>query len=124
MAGVLGRAFVQVMADLSKFTPGLREKIKGALDEQTKGMRFEELDKSAEKAGESAADHLAEGVDRKVDKNMERSGRRGGSSFGRGLSAAMSGIATAFLPTLITLGVEAAAALAPAALAIGGTLPA
>lgn len=124
MAGTLGRAYVQVLADLSKFTPGLRQKIKGALDEQTKGIRFDELDKSSERAGESAADHLAEGVDKKIDGNMERSGRRGGGSFGRGLTAAMGALTTAFLPTLIALGVEAAAALAPAALALGATLPA
>jgi hypothetical protein len=124
MAGVLGRAFVQVFADLSKFSPGLREKIKTALDEQTKGMKFEELDKASEKAGESAADEVARGVDRKIENNMEKEGKKGGSSFSRGLSAAMGGIAAAFMPALIAFGVEAAAALAPAAVALAATIPA
>lgn len=123
-AGVLGRAFVQVFADLSKFSPGLREKIKTALDEQTKGMKFEELDKSSERAGQHAADELARGVDRKIEPNMEKEGRKGGGSFGRGLSAVMSGLAAAVMPALIALGVEAAAALAPAALALAATIPA
>lgn len=124
MAGVLGRAFVQVFADLSTFTPGLREKIKKSLDEQTKGLKFDELDKSAEKAGESAADNLAKGVDNKIENDMEKEGKKGGSSFGKGLSGAMGGIASSFLPVLIALGVEAAAALAPAALALVATFPA
>jgi len=124
MAGVLGRALVQVFADLSKFTPGLRQEIKKALDEQTKGLKFDELDKSAEKAGESAADEVAKGVDSKIEKNMEKEGKKGGNSFGKGLSATIGGITAAFLPVLIGLGVEAAAALAPAAVALGATIPA
>jgi hypothetical protein len=74
---------VQVFADLSKFTPGLRQEIKKALDEQTKGLKFEELDKSASKAGESAADELAKGVDSKIENNMEKEGKKGGNSFGK-----------------------------------------
>src|SRR6476646_6973605 len=124
MAGVLGRAFVQVFADLSKFSPGLREKIKTALDEQTKGMKFDELDKSSVKAGEHAADELARGVDHKIENNMEKEGKKGGSSFGKGLSAVMGGIVAAFMPALIGLGVETAAALAPAAVALAATIPA
>jgi hypothetical protein len=124
MAGVLGRAFVQVFADLSKFSPGLKEKIKKSIDEQTKGMKFDELDKSSEKAGESAANELAKGVDSKIENNMNRSGKKGGSSFGKGLSSSLGAITAMFLPVLIALGVEAAAALAPAALALGATIPA
>ena len=44
MAGTVGRAFVEVFADLSKFSPGLRQKVKAALDEQTKGLQFDELE--------------------------------------------------------------------------------
>jgi phage-related protein len=124
MAGVLGRALVQVFADLSKFTPGLRQEIKKALDEQTKGLRFEELDKSAEKAGESAADELAKGVDSKIENNMEKEGKKGGNSFGKGLKAALGVAVGLFMPTLIALGVELVAALAPAALALSATIPA
>lgn len=124
MAGALGRAYVQVFADLSKFTPGLREKIKTALDEQTKGMPFDELDKSSRKAGEEAADELDKSFGPKVKNNMEKRGKEGGSSFGKGLSGVMGGVVAAFMPTLIALGVEAAAALAPAAVALGATIPA
>lgn len=124
MAGVLGRAFVQVFADLSKFSPGLKEKIKTSLDEQTRGIKFDELDKSAEKAGESAADELGKGVDKKIENNMDKEGKKGGASFSKGLSSTLGMAVAAFMPVLISLGVEAAAALAPAAIALAATIPA
>jgi hypothetical protein len=124
MAGVLGRAFVQVFADLSKFTPGLRQEIKKALDEQTKGLKLDELDKSMNKAGKQGADELAKGVDSKIDTNMEKSGRRGGRSLWKGLSAGLSVAAALFLPALIAVAVELVAALAPAVTALAATLPA
>jgi hypothetical protein len=124
MAGVLGRALVEVFADLSKFTPGLRQKIKSALDEQTKGMRLDELDKASEKAGESAAANIGKGVDSKIEKEMEKPGRKGGFSLGKALGTGFSFAAAAFLPTLIGLGVELVAALAPAAVALAATIPA
>jgi hypothetical protein len=124
MAGVLGRAFVQVFADLSKFTPGLKREIKKALDEQTKGLRLDELDKSMNAAGKHGADELAKGVDSKIDKNMEKSGRRGGVSLWKGLSAGLSVAAALFLPALIAVAVELVAALAPAVAALAATLPA
>jgi phage-related protein len=123
MAGVLGRALVQVFADLSKFTPGLRGQIKKALDEQTKGLKFDELDKSAEKAGESAADELGKGVDSKIKNNMDKEGKKGGASLWKGLSSGLSVAAALFLPSLIALAVELVAALAPAVTALAGTLP-
>lgn len=122
--GSLGRAFVQVYADLSKFTPGLKQKIKAALDEQTKGIRFDELDKASEKAGQSAADHLAKGVDSKIEKNMERSGKKGGTSLAKGMSSAVGAMSALLLPALITFGVSAAGALAPAIVALSATIPA
>lgn len=124
MAGVLGRALVQVMADLSKFTPGLRQEIKKALDEETKGLRLEELDKSAHEAGISASDELAKGMDEKLGPNMDREGRKGGFSLMKGLSKGFSVAASLFLPVLIALAVELVAALAPAVTALAGTLPA
>lgn len=123
MAGVLGRAFIQVFADLSKFSPNLRKEIKKALDEQTKGMEFSELDKAAERAGEKAADEVAKGVDKKIDKNLKKSGERGGLSLGKGLSTAFGVMTTAFLPTIIALGVEMVAALAPVVTMLAGTIP-
>src|ERR1041384_2006096 len=125
MTGVLGRAMVQIFADLSKFTPGLRQEIKKALDEQTKGLRFEELDKSAQKAGEEAADKLGEGVDRKIKNNMEKEGKKGGASLWKGVSAGFSFAAAAFMPTLIALRVELLAAPpAPPAVAPAPPTPA
>jgi hypothetical protein len=124
MAGSLGRAFVEVFADLSKFSPGLRKTIKVALDTQTKGIKFDEFDKSAEKAGESAADHLAKGVDSKIENNMFQSGRKGGSSLGKGMQSAVGALSGLLLPALIAFGVQAAGALVPAATALGATIPA
>ena len=124
MAGTVGRAFVEVFADLSKFSPGLRQKVKAALDEQTKGLKFEELDKASEKAGDSAAEHVGKGMDGKIDKVMDKEGKKGGNSFGGGFSKALGALAGLAMPALIAFGVQAVAALAPAALALGGTLPA
>src|ERR1700753_3762577 len=104
MAGVLGRAFVQVFAGLSKFSPGLREEIKKNLDEQTKGLKFEELDKSAEKAGESAAENVGKGLDSKIENETDKSGRKGGTSLMSGLSKGFSAASTAFMPVLIAFG--------------------
>ena len=115
---------MQVMADLSKFTPGLRQEIKKALDEQTKGLRFEELDKSAHEAGEHAAEELGKGVDTKIENEMDKEGKKGGRSLWKGLSAGLSVAAAMFLPTLIALAVELVAALAPAVTALAATLPA
>jgi len=124
MAGVLGRAFVQVFADLSKFTPGLREEIKKALDEQTKGLRFEELDKSAHEAGGHAADEVAKGMDDKLEPNLQREGRKGGNGLWKGLVAGFSVASAVFMPSLIALAVELVAALAPAVTALAATMPA
>lgn len=123
MTSPLGRAFVQVFADLSKFTPGLRKEIKSALDEQTKGLQFDELDKSARKAGESAADEVGKGVQSKIKNNMDKAGQQGGMSLGRGLARGFSIAASAALPALIAYAVQLVAALAPAAVALGATLP-
>jgi phage-related protein len=124
MAGVLGRAFVQVLADLSKFTPGLRQAIKKALDEQTKGLKLDELDKSMHKAGQEGADELAKGVDSKIENNMDKEGRKGGASLSKGLAKGISVATALLLPALIAVAVELVAALAPAAVALGATLPA
>jgi phage-related protein len=124
MAGSLGRAFVEVFADLDKFTPGLKQKIKAALDEQTKGIKFDELDKSAERAGRSAADQLAKGVDSKIENNMFASGRKGGSGLNRGMASAVGALSGLLLPILIAFGVQAAAALVPATTALAATIPA
>lgn len=124
MAGSLGRAFVEVFADLDKFTPGLKQKIKAALDAQTKGIKFDELDKAAEKAGESAADSLAKGVDNKIENNMSRSGKKGGISLGKGLASAVGALTSLLLPALLAFGVQAAGALVPATVALAATIPA
>lgn len=124
MAGSLGRAFVEVFADLSKFSPGLKQKIKAALDENTKNIQFDELDKSAERAGRSAADQLAKGVDSKIENNMFASGQKGGSSLGRGMQSAVGGLSGMLMPILLAFGAQAAAALVPATTALAGTLPA
>jgi len=124
MAGTLGKAMVQVVADLSKFTPGMKQKIKAALDGQTKNLTLTELDKSMEKAGESAADKLAEGVDRKNETNMKKSGKKGGDAFAKGMAAVVGGLSAMLMPALITFGISAAGALAPAILALSATIPA
>jgi len=124
MAGVLGRASVQVFADLSKFTPGLREKVKAAIDEQTKNLDFNELDKASEKAGESAAENVGKGMDSKIENEMDKEGKKGGSSFGKGFSSVLGAVTASLMPAAIGLGVELVAALAPAAVALSATIPA
>lgn len=124
MAGVLGRAFVQVFADLSKFTPDLKRNLQSALDESGKSASFKELTSTAEKAGEEASDELSKGLDRKNRNNLRQAGQRAGDYFKRGFTMALSGVAAAAFPALIAVAVEAAAYLAPLAVALGATLPA
>lgn len=124
MAGTLGKAMVQVVADLSKFTPGLKQKIKAALDENTKGLQLTELDKSMEHAGESAADHVAQGMDKKIEKNMDKEGRKGGNAFSKGMRSIVGAMGALLLPALITFGISAVGALTPALVALSATIPA
>lgn len=124
MTGVLGRAFIQVFADLSKFTPDLREKIKTALDEHTKDLPMEELDKSAVKAGEKAADDLADSTKKRLDTRMKEVGDRFEAGFVKAVKGAGTAIVAAFIPTLIALAVEGVAALAPLVTALAGVIPA
>jgi len=123
-AGSLGKAFVQVYADTSRFSPGLKQKIKAALDENTKNIDMPELDKSMERAGESAGEHVAQGVGKTAPPAMEKEGRKSGNAFSKGLSTMVGALGSLLMPALIAFGVQAAAALVPAAIALGGTLPA
>lgn len=124
MAATLGRAFVQVIADLSKFSPGLKQKIKAALNEQTRGIDIPELDRSAERAGESAAEAAGRGVGNRIGPEMEKSGKKGGDGLKKGLTSVLSGLSSLLLPALIAFGVSAAGALGPAIVALGATMPA
>lgn len=123
MAGTLGRAFIQVFADLSKFTPGLRKEVQKALDEEMKGVQFNSLDEAAEKAGEEASTEIAKGVDKDISNKAKKPGEKGGFSLGKAFTTAWSSVMAAWLPTLIGLGIEIVSYLAPALAALGGAIP-
>lgn len=123
-AAPLGKAFITVQADVDEFPADLREKLKLALKEATEGVEFTEFNENIEKAGDEAAQRLGDEVEKEAEPRMKKAGEKAGKGFWSGLSGVWGGLAGAFLPTLIALGVEAGAALAPAVAGLAGAIPA
>lgn len=124
MAGVIGRAFVQVYADLSKFGPDAKQKLQRSLDDTYKGVNFNELNHKAEEAGKEAAEEIGRGLDRESPNRLKQSGEKAATSFKSAFVRVLGGLTAAAFPALIALAVEAAAYIAPLAVALGATIPA
>jgi hypothetical protein len=122
-ASPLGRAFIEVLADLAKFPTDLRAKLMAALKEGTAGIDFKDFEDKAAEAGDVAGDRLADELEKKTESRMKGSGEKSGRSFLSGLGGVFSAIGPMLLPLLIAFGVEAAAALLPAVYALGAALP-
>lgn len=82
----LGKAYIEVRADLSQFPDELRVKLKAALDKAVAGLDFDKFEQKAKVAGEKAGDAAGEGFNRRVKKKTEESGKSGGLAFLSGLS--------------------------------------
>lgn len=121
---VLGRAFIEVKADLSGFPTDVRTKLKAALEEGTAGIEFKEIGEAAEKAGEEAGTQLEKGLKKNTDTTGERVGRDIGRKMMTGMSSVFGGIGMTIIPVLIALAVEAVAALGPALAALSFAIPA
>lgn len=124
MAGAaLGKAYIEVRADLDAFPAELREKLKLALAEATQGVKFDEAEVNMKKAGEGLADDFADSVDKEVEPRSKKSGEKAGKSFFSGLKGIFPVLRAAFLPTLIAFAVELGAYLAPAVGALAAAIP-
>lgn len=81
----LGKAYIEVTADLKKFPAELRAKLKAAMKEALAGVEFTELDSKAERAGETAAQHVRRGFSRSAKSELLRAGEEGGTHLLGGL---------------------------------------
>jgi phage-related protein len=82
----LGKAYIEVTADLKKFPAELRTKLKAAMKEALTGVEFTELETKAKAAGERAGNAAGDGFKRNIRKKTEESGRVGGEGFLSGLT--------------------------------------
>lgn len=77
----LGKAYIEVRADLAKFPAELRTKLMGALKTAVKDVSFTELENKAEKAGEAAAEKAGKGFAKKGEQAL----KKGAEKAGKGL---------------------------------------
>ena len=89
VAQQLGKAFIEVRADLSKFPAELRAQLQKAFREGVAGVEFTGLNEKAEKAGEEAATHAGSGFKRKARVELKKAGEEAGKVAGEGLFAAI-----------------------------------
>lgn len=80
----LGKAYIEVRADLSKFPAELRAQLEKALKEGTAGVSFSELDKKAGEAGKKAADTIGNELEKKSKSRLKKSGEKAGEDVGLG----------------------------------------
>jgi len=80
----LGKAYIEVRADLSKFPAELRAELTKALKEGTAGVTFEELDKKAGEAGKKAANTIGNEMEKTSKIRLKKSGEKAGEDVGLG----------------------------------------
>lgn len=123
----LGKAFVEVKADLDGFPADLRRKLAAALKEGVAGVDFDGLDKKAEAAGSKAADSAGRGFSRQSKTVFRKAGDDGGNSLAEGI---LSSVAKTLSTRAVLLGgiiqgvIGAAVALAVPAAGLLASLPA
>ena len=88
MAGEIGKATIEIVADLDKFPADLRRKLKAAFAEGVKGVDMHGLSDEATKEGERAASAAGHSFERKAKTEFDRAGR----TAGRGLLSAIGDI--------------------------------
>jgi len=116
----LGKAYIEVRADLAKFPQELRTKLIAALKEALNGVEFTELSSKAERAGEDAADKVSKGFDSQADKKIKKSGEKAGRSFLAGLKSVFTGGESAGLLSSLGNALSSAAGAAASAARAGG----
>lgn len=83
----LGKAYIEVRADLSKFPAQLRADLEKALREGIAGVSFEDFGKKAAKAGEDGAEELGKGFSRRSKSRSRKAGEDAGRDVGLGFFA-------------------------------------
>lgn len=81
----IGKAYIEIIADLKKFPADLRTKLKAALKEGMTGVEFTGLEDKAKVAGEHAAEDLGKGFEKKASARLKQAGESGGRSLLGGL---------------------------------------
>lgn len=128
MAGTpLGRAFIEVRADLSAFPAELRAKLKAALEEGVEGVDFGEFEKAGEEAGTVAGKAVSRKMKEETDKGGRDSGRNAAQRFSDsflGFLGRMSFNRITLFGGLIAAAATAIAEVAPALYGLAGAAPA
>jgi hypothetical protein len=81
----IGKAYIEIIADLKKFPADLRAKLKAALKEGLTGVEFTGLEDKAKVAGEHAAENLGRSFERKAKARLAKAGEEGGRGILSGL---------------------------------------
>lgn len=128
MAGTpLGRAFIEVRADLSAFPAELRAKLKAALEEGVEGVDFGEFEKAGEEAGDVAGKAVSRKLKEETDKGSRDSGRNAAQRFSDsflGFLGRVSFNRITLFGGLIAAAATAIAELGPAVYGLAGAAPA
>lgn len=77
----LGKAYIEVRADLAKFPAELRAKLKTALAEATAGVDFKEFESKAEDAGGRAGSATGKKFGKKLEEETKKSAEKAGKGL-------------------------------------------
>jgi phage-related protein len=88
MAGEIGKATIEIVADLKRFPADLRAKLKAAFAEGVKGVDMHGLEDEAAKEGDRAATAAGKSFEKKAKSEFDRAGK----TAGRGLLRAIGDI--------------------------------
>jgi hypothetical protein len=80
----LGKAFIEVRADLSKFPAELRAELEKALKEGTAGITFKEFEDKAGLAGEEAGKRISQGLEKTSKTRSKKTGEKMAEDVGLG----------------------------------------
>jgi phage-related protein len=86
----LGKAYIEVKADLKKFPAELRAQLKAAMAEGLAGVEFTGLEVKAKESGAKAADEAGKAFERRSKDRLRRAGEEGGRSLLGGLKRIFS----------------------------------
>lgn len=81
----LGKAYIEVRADFSKFPAELKRELNKAFKSGVQGVEFDGLDAKARSAGEKASKSAAEGFKNKSKTELKKAGEDAGKALGGGL---------------------------------------
>lgn len=77
----LGKAYIEVRADLAKFPADLRAKLKASLAEATKDVSFKDFETKAAAAGEKAGTETGKKFGKKLEEETKKSAEKAGKGL-------------------------------------------